>query len=91
MNMENIHSETNKDSELQLVLKYVKNGWPKRLRKTIHKFEKINFQLSETKRLIMRGGQIYIPNTLRREVLKKLHEGHIGRVRMKMLAQSNVY
>ena len=91
MNMESVHSEIKMDSKLQLVLKYIKNGWPKKLKKKIHKFEKINFQLSETKGLIMRGEQIYIPDTLRRDVLKKLHEGHIGRVRMKMLAQSNVY
>ncbi|CEF61419.1 Hypothetical protein SRAE_0000054300 [Strongyloides ratti] len=54
-------------------------------------FEKIKYQLSETRGFVMRGEQIYIPKASRKDILKKLHEDHIGTVRMKILTRSNFF
>lgn len=77
--------------KLQLVKKYINKSWPKKLCKSMKEFEKIKYQLSETRRFVMRGEQIYIPEASRKDILKKLHEDHIGTVRMKILTRSNFF
>uniref|UniRef100_A0A0N4ZZR0 RNA-directed DNA polymerase n=1 Tax=Parastrongyloides trichosuri TaxID=131310 RepID=A0A0N4ZZR0_PARTI len=91
LDLEMIVKETGKDKKLQQVIKFINGKWPRKLNKQMKEFDKIKYQLSVVNGLVMKNEQIYIPEVLRPETLRKLHEGHIGTVRMKLLARSNFY
>ena len=70
-----------KDQQLQSVKSYIKNGWPNE-RKNVIDLAKpyFNFreELTETDNVFLRGERIIIPKEKRGEVLRLLHESHIG-------------
>lgn len=90
---------TAKDPILALVVKFVREGWPNTNSpsNSIHCYEAINqFKSIRNSLLVFEGCLFYgsrlvIPQSLRKEVLKILHMGHFGIVRMKMLARSAVF
>ena len=73
--------ETAKDTELQVVLKYITKGWPKRF-KDVHNEAKPYFYCRDSlvyqDGLIMKGVRTVVPQSLRNEMRDILHSGHQG-------------
>lgn len=87
-----IARETVKDPTLSKVLDLVKRGWPSHISdETIKPFFAKRMELSISGDCVCFGNRVVIPVKLRAEVLRLLHEGHPGIVRMKMLARAYVF
>ena len=80
--LENIKIETNRDEQLQKLKDFIlqvfphdKNSCPSE----ITEYWNIRDELSLSNGLILKGGKIIIPRTLRKEMLqKKIRAGHLG-------------
>ncbi|KAI2646921.1 hypothetical protein H4Q32_027367 [Labeo rohita] len=73
--------KTGMDGELQCVLRYIRNGWPEYLKSiplNVSAYFKERGSLSETNGLVLRGRQIVIPESLRGDMLQRIHQGHQG-------------
>ncbi|EGT45435.1 hypothetical protein CAEBREN_28903, partial [Caenorhabditis brenneri] len=87
-----VQEETQKSKLLQEVQKYVSRGvWPKKVDEKLKRFSSIKESLSCVQKCLMMQDRVVIPEALQKVVLKQLHEGHPGMVRMKQLARSFVY
>lgn len=61
-----INSETEKDKEIQDLIKVIKEGWPqdkKELKNEIKPFWKYRDELTEMRGIVYRGSRISIPKT----------------------------
>ncbi|EYC24344.1 hypothetical protein Y032_0014g2450 [Ancylostoma ceylanicum] len=89
--VDDVESYTRTDPVLRKVISCVKSGkWPKVNQKLAH-FHNRRETLSVVGSCVMSGERVVIPPELRSKVLKELHVGHPGIVRMKKLARSYVY
>jgi len=90
MTSKSIAKETAADSTLQKVLKFVQQGFP---RNGLSAEEKLYSQqlLSSQDGVLLFGLRVVIPTTMRPAVLKELHGGHPGIIRMKSLARQYVW
>ena len=76
-----IREETSKDTTLQLLTKYIRNGLPmdqKKLPKELHPYWNYRDELSMEDRILLKSYRILIPCTLQMEMLDLIHEGHQG-------------
>ena len=79
--MDQIREETSNDATLQLLTKYIRNGWPidqKRLPKELHPYWNYQDELSMEDRILLKSYRILIPYTLQMEMLDFIHEGNQG-------------
>ena len=88
---ENVRNSTLRDPVLKKVLKYVKTSWPRKVESKCKQYFNIRTLLSELNDCILFEGRVVIPSDLRSKVLKEIHIGHPGIVRMKRLARSLVF
>ena len=92
-----VKAETLKDKLLVEVRKFVENGWPETISKTQNELKPFfdrRSSLSVYKGVLLwhaESNRVIIPSTLQREVIKLLHQGHFGIVRMKQLARQNCW
>lgn len=83
-----IVSETDKDPVLLALKKCIVNGWPKG---KCTAFANVKEDFCIVKGLIVKGNKIVIPVSMREEMLKKLHTGHLGAEKQKRLARTAIY
>lgn len=83
-----IVAETDKDPVLVALKKCIMNGWPKGKCTAFANFKE---DLCIVKGLIIKGDKIVIPVSMRQEMLRKLHAGHLGAEKQKRLARSAIY
>lgn len=79
--LECIKMEMAKDDSLQLVQHYIRSGWPQHERnvtRPVRDYYRERASLSEQNGLTKRPNQIVIPQTLRSEMLERIHHGHLG-------------
>ena len=72
--LNDIRVETARDTTLQLVAEYIINGWP--AREATPSKAKAYYQdpdLSIVEGIITKGNRILIPESMREEILQKLH------------------
>ncbi|RXN33948.1 Retrotransposable element Tf2 type 1 [Labeo rohita] len=86
--LKHIAVETEKDRCLQQVVTHLKNGWP---RGECAQYYNIRTELSMVKGILLRQNRIVIPQSLRQEMLKRLHEGHLGAEKCKRRARTVIY
>lgn len=75
-----IVDETAKDSELQDLLKTIKEGWPTQkhlLPESLKPFWKCRAEITEQKGLLLRDQRIIIPKSLQKDILNSLHYTHL--------------
>ena len=85
---------TQKDETLQLVKKYVVDGWPETsygLPANIIPYFSCRAFLSVLNGLILRVDRIVVPEVARASMLLHLHAHHYGLTKTLMLAQSSIY
>uniref|UniRef100_A0A0K0FHM8 RNA-directed DNA polymerase n=1 Tax=Strongyloides venezuelensis TaxID=75913 RepID=A0A0K0FHM8_STRVS len=57
----------------------------------VKEYKKYQFELTVIKGVLFRNNSVVIPESLRKEVLKLLHLGHFGSLKIKMLARNYVF
>lgn len=86
--------ETGKDDELQLLIKFINQGWPhdkNKLPEAIKGYHTYSNELSVSKGLVFKGERLIIPKSLRKLVLEKIHYAHLGIEKCKIRARESVY
>lgn len=76
-----IREETQNDPKLQLLAEVIVTGFPEtstECPKEISEYWNIRTELSLCDEIIIKTHRIVIPVTLRKEVLTKIHTGHLG-------------
>ena len=90
-----IANNTRKDRVLSQVFEYVSEGWSEMeqcdMNNELKPFFNKRVELSLHQGCIMWGARVVIPDNLKKVVLKELHEGHVGVVKMKALARSYLW
>ncbi|XP_055701767.1 uncharacterized protein K02A2.6-like [Phlebotomus papatasi] len=80
---------------LQKVIKFVQSGWPSAKKNItsseVQSFFDLKNSLTLTRTCLLYRDRLVIPQPLRKDILKTLHSGHPGIVRMKALARCFVY
>ena len=76
-----IREETSNDATLQILAKYITNGWPvdqKKIPKELHPYWNYRDEISIEDGILLKLHKILIPHTLCMEMLDFIHEGHQG-------------
>ena len=78
--LENIRVRQMQDKEVQLVRKYLLQGWPQRktLSPELKQYQQVAVELTEENGILFRGDRVVIPKELHSEMLARLHLGHLG-------------
>ncbi|XP_029642768.1 uncharacterized protein K02A2.6-like [Octopus sinensis] len=89
-----IKEETSKDEELQLLTQMVIQVWPEKRHQVQHlirEYWAIHDDISVENGILMAGSRIVIPQSMQKEILDKIHQGHLGMDKCKLRAKSAVY
>lgn len=92
--MESINMATAADCKLQSVFKHVRRGWPEysgNVSQKVRAYMKVKNELSEVDGLLICGSRIIIPQSLRADILKRIHDGHQGLTKCRDRAKSSVW
>ena len=92
--LEEIRIELKRDDTLKVVMQYTQHGWPDDKRKLYGPIAKLwgeRRNLSVHDDLLLRGRQLIIPQCLRKDILRHLHNGHQGITRTHEIAASLVW
>ena len=92
--LEQIRHECKHDEQMIQVINYTLAGWPVTRRQctvVARPFFNVKDELSVYKGIVFKGSQIVIPYTLQKDMLSKIHEGHLGETKCKNRARSVMY
>lgn len=84
---QHIRDESEKDELIQEIIRLVKQGFPKLCSENIKPFQRVKNGLTVKNKILYLSNRIVVPEKLRAEVLKVLHAGHEGIVRVKSVAR----
>ena len=87
-------TELRGDRAMAKLTETIQNGWPKHRQsspKNVREYWAVKDELSTADGLIFKGEAIVIPPGLRKEVLRQIHQGHLGMERSKLRARELVY
>ena len=79
--LHNIQLATQADDNLAILKYVIQQGWPKTIKEVpreIQKYCTFCEELTIEDGLILKGMRIVIPDKKREEILKPIHEGHLG-------------
>ena len=92
LSAEDISKSIRKDQVLTRVYDYTLRGWPEKVEQpSLKPYFPRQTELSLENQIVLWGNRVIIPYDLRTQVLELLHDQHIGMVRMKLLAHSEVW
>ena len=86
--LQQIVQETVKDPLLQKVSHHMQNGWS---RGVCPGFYLVHADLCVANGLVLRQNRIVIPQSMRQDMLQRIHEGHLGVEKWKRRAREAVY
>ena len=92
--IDRLHAETQNDASLQAALNYTQSGWPKYKQDVIlaaRNFFAIRGEMSTWNRILMKGNRLTMPQSMQKEVLDRIHEGHQGIAKCRARAQDPVW
>ncbi len=81
---------TAEDEELQMVMEVVQSGWPADIRQIpadIRKYWTFREELTCSDGLLFKSWRIVVPQSLRADMLARVHESHLGIVKCKERAR----
>ncbi|CAC5423834.1 unnamed protein product [Mytilus coruscus] len=93
-NLEQIMEETSKDDTLQTLTRLIIDGWPDEkndVPKEVFEYWNFRDELSNVNGIILKGEKIIIPTSMRKNMLNKLHEGHLGIEKTRKLARDSIF
>lgn len=86
--------ETEKDEIMQILKNYIRNGWPNNI-KNVDDRAKPYFQyraeITESDNLIFKNSLLIVPRVLRKEMLDRIHYGHLGIEKCKSRARECLF
>ena len=86
-----IETETRRDPTLSRVVEFIRRGWPEHVEEALQAYKAKQAELTVEKGCILWGMRVVVPEKLRGQVLKELHQGHQGIVKMKQLSRAHVW
>lgn len=86
-----IKTETAKDPILNKIYGFVLYGWPPTVDKEYRVYFNRKDNISIDRGCLLWGYKIIIPRTLQDSILKEIHDGHPGIVKMKQIARNYVW
>lgn len=92
--LQEFRKATEEDAELGLVAKAILKGWPDKQRQipdNIKQYRTFREELSYVDGLVFKIARLVVPHTLRTEMLRKIHESHMGVVKCKERARDVLY
>lgn len=91
---EQIRRETNADETMTQLKETIIKGWPKNKRDcplNIQDYWNHRAELTVVDDIVLKGSRFVIPSSLRKQMLQKIHEGHLGEVKCKRRARDVMY
>lgn len=89
-----IRDATATDEECQVLIKYIKDGWPQHKR-DVNPTAKAHWDhrdlLEYVDGILFKSDLVYIPRLLRSEMVQRVHEGHLGIDRCKRRARDVMF
>jgi len=82
---------TRADPVLSKVVHYLRSGWPMKVPDVVKPYFTRRNELSIEEGCILWGIRVVVPKKLQLSVLQLVHEGHVGMVKMKMIARSYIW
>ena len=92
--LHNLQIATQDDDKLAILKHIIQQGWPNTIKEVpseIQPYWTFCEELTIEDRLLLNGTRIIIPNKKREDILKLIHEGHLGLNKYKMRAKETVY
>ncbi len=89
--IEQIRAETLKDPDLQELIKVIAEGWPEQCTAKNREYWNVRAELTVVDGIVYKGQKIVIPRSMRKIMLEKIHEGHLGMEKCKQRARSVMY
>jgi len=92
--MEKYQTATSNDEELQVVMKYIQEGWPAQKKSCASRamgYWNLKNSLSTTSGVVFYGSRLVIPVSLRQEVVASLHSAHQGVTKLLQRASESVF
>uniref|UniRef100_A0A2A4K615 RNA-directed DNA polymerase n=1 Tax=Heliothis virescens TaxID=7102 RepID=A0A2A4K615_HELVI len=89
-----LSQQTNKDESLQLLKKYYYEGWPNSKNKVsqlVKPYWNVQAEIHVVKDLLFKGSKLIVPQSMYKEMLDKIHEGHQGVNKCLKLARESLY
>jgi hypothetical protein len=91
---EQFRIETRKDEGLQIVSRYIKEGWPNskaKCRLESQEYFGVRSEMVIIDNLVYRGNCLVVPETLRKEMLDLIHLSHLGVTKCILKARQVLY
>ncbi|KAK2552099.1 Transposon Ty3-I Gag-Pol polyprotein [Acropora cervicornis] len=91
---EEIRRATTEAQSMRTLSETIKYGWPEtkgEIPVSIHAYWDVRDELSELNGVVLRGDRIVIPPSMRKEMLEKIHQGHMGIEKSKRRARDTLY
>ena len=85
---------TARDETLQSLSTTVKDGWPSlkpNVPTSIFHYWNVRDEIHEAEGLLFLGQKLIIPQSLRQDILRRIHESHLGMEKCKLRARAVVY
>ena len=92
--LEEIRRETAEDQSMRALSETIKYGWPETKGETpvsIHADWDVRDEMSQLNGVVLRGERIAIPPSMRKVMLEKIHQGHMGIEKSKRRARDTLY
>ena len=89
-----LREETLRDSQLSRLLQILQTHWPKAMHHLdvdLRQLWNARHLLTEVNGIVLRGSQIVIPKSLRRDMIQRAHEGHLGIAKTKCRAREVIW
>ena len=86
-----IATHTRRDKILSRVYDFTLKGWPDTMDENLKPYFKRKHELTIENGCVLWGYRVLVPESLRETLLNELHEGHLGIVKMKMVARSYIW
>lgn len=89
-----IQKLTQEDPELIMLKKYIQNGWPQhkfQVPHDIRSYWAYRNELTVAYDMLWKGDRIIIPGKMRKEMLRRVHIGHLGLEKCKMRLRETMF
>ena len=91
---EQIRKETAKDETMKELKKMISRGWPEHKSDCplqVQDYWTYRTELSVVDDIVFKGNTFVIPSSMRKDMLRKIHEGHLGEEKCKRRAREVMY
>lgn len=89
-----LQKQTQTDIELQSVMQYINNGWPDHKQNCVDSAKPYwcyKDELFISYDLVWKGNRVVVPKSMRNEMLKRIHIGHLGLEKCKLRARETIF